>query len=56
MLIDDAFECRGGARVIPRTFRVHDGDGSLLAHAETVCFGAIDAPALREVEFDEAFL
>lgn len=47
---DDALERCGCARVVPYAFGVDDGDGALLANPKTVCFGAVDAPALREVE------
>jgi hypothetical protein len=56
MLIDDAFKGCGSTRAIPHTIGVDDGDGALLADAKAVCLGAIDFPALREVEFSKTFL
>ena len=56
MLGDDALKGRGSTRAVPDSFGVDHGDGSVLAHTQTVGFGAVDLAVLREVEFSEALL
>ena len=45
VLLDDPFEHRRVAVVVPGPFRIDDGDGSLLADAQAIGLGAVD-PAL----------
>src|ERR1051325_1225887 len=42
VLLDDAFERGGRARVIPDALGIHDGDGTLGANLQAVDLGAID--------------
>jgi hypothetical protein len=54
MLLDDAFEHFGRARVIPNAFRIDDGDRSLCADAEAIDFASIDQRLrANEVQFLE---
>ena len=46
---DDALERAWCARAIPNAVGVDDGDGPILADAETVRFGTIDFSTLRKV-------
>ena len=40
MLLNDSLQHFRRARVIPRAFRINDGDGAALADAEAIGFGA----------------
>ena len=56
MFLNDALEDFGRRGVIPDTIWVDDGYGALLADAQAVGFGAVDAVfALHETGFSEAF-
>lgn len=46
MLGDDALERRGSTGAVPDPFRVDHGDGSVLAHTQTVGFGAVNLAVL----------
>ena len=56
VLGDDALKSGGSARAVPDSFGVDHRDGSVLAHTQTVGFGAINLPVLRQVELGEALL
>ena len=56
MLGNDAFQRRGSTRAVPDSFRVDDGDRSVLANTQTIGFGTVNLAVLREIEFSEAFL
>ena len=43
MLLNDPLELGRIASAVPRTFRVHDGDGPTLANAQAVGFRAKNA-------------
>ena len=54
MLLDDSLQGFGGGGVVPDAFGIDQGDGALLADAEAVGLGAIDA--VEEAEFGQAAL
>ena len=56
MFGDDALKHAWGAGAVPHALGVDDGDRTLLAHAKTICFGAIDTSVLGEIEFGETLL
>ena len=51
MLLDDAFERGGIARVVPGTLGVDDSDGTAPANAKAIGFGAQDAALFRQPQF-----
>ena len=50
MILNDPLELRRIASVVPRAFRVHDGNGPTLANAQAVGFRAKNAARLRQPE------
>ena len=54
VLLDDSLEHRWIASAVPRALRVDHGDRPLLADAQAVGLGAVDAALLREAELPEA--
>ena len=56
MLLNDALEYGRVALAVPRTFRVHDRNGTSLADAEAVGFCAKDAALLGELQLFEPSL
>ena len=56
VLGDDALKSGGSARAVPDSFGVDHGNRSVLAHTQTVGFGAVNLAVLREIEFGEALL
>lgn len=53
VLVDDAGEDFGGGAAVPDAFGVDDGDGALIAQAEAVGLGAVDAGLGAEALFEE---
>lgn len=56
MLLNDAFENFGRARVIPNAIGVDDCDGPLDAHAQAICFSSADAAFFRKTKLFESML
>lgn len=54
VFLDDALEGFGGAGVVPGAFGVDDGDGAVVADAEAVDLGAIDAAGVGQAQFLQA--
>ena len=54
MLLDDAFQHRGMAAMIPDRFRVNDGDGATDANPEATGLGAVNQRfGTHQIEFFE---
>jgi len=56
VLLNDAFQDRRVARVVPRALGIDDRDGSALADAQTIGLGALDAALFGQFQFAQTSL